>query len=107
MKFVKTWRSVLYKQNKNKTKIFTTTLRLTDIQTLNPTVVPLLQSSRRGKHSFELHMQDKSFYVFAADNEAEMEEWVGTLKKVIQSNDVTASPHSDRISRGRARSQHL
>ena len=42
-------------------------------------------------------MQNKSFYLFAAETEAEMESWVTTLKKVIQTNDSISTPSLDRL----------
>lgn len=51
------------------------------------------KSSRKGKLSFEIQMQEKPFHhLFATETEAELEDWVGALKKVIQSNDSTG-PH--------------
>ena len=47
-----------------------------------------MQSVRRGKCSFEIQMQDKSFFTFATDNEIELEEWVTALSKIIRSNDM-------------------
>ncbi|KAI0241477.1 Dedicator of cytokinesis protein 9 [Lamellibrachia satsuma] len=55
------------------------------------------KSSRRGKHAFQLHMQNKSFYLFAAETEGEMDSWVTTLNKVIQSNDSICTPSLDRL----------
>ncbi len=48
------------------------------------------QQTRRHKNTFQLHMQDKSVYLLGAETEAEMDSWVMTLKKVIQSNDTTS-----------------
>ena len=42
-------------------------------------------------------MQNKSFYLFAAETEGEMDSWVTTLKKVIQTNDSISTPSVDRL----------
>ena len=47
----------------------------------------ILRASKRGRHAFELHMQDKSFYVLAAENDNELDDWIKVLKKVIQANE--------------------
>ena len=57
------------------------------------------QSTKRGKHSFELQMQDKSTYLFAAESDADMEGWVLTFKKVLASNEAVQA-QQDRFIRG-------
>ena len=61
----------------------------------------VIQSTKRGKHSFELQMQDKSTYLFAAESDADMEGWVLTFKKVLASNE-TVQAQQDRFIRGEA-----
>lgn len=46
----------------------------------------LPQNNRVRRFAFELKMQDKSSYLLAADSEAEMEEWVTVLNKILQLN---------------------
>lgn len=38
------------------------------------------------RNGFELKMQDRYSHFLAADSEAEMEEWVATLKQALQSS---------------------
>lgn len=46
----------------------------------------LLQSPKMRRNGFELKMQDRYSHFLAADSEAEMEEWVATLKQALQSS---------------------
>ncbi|XP_062372385.1 dedicator of cytokinesis protein 11 [Sardina pilchardus] len=46
-------------------------------------VLPCVKTKRFG---FELKMQDRYSHLLAADSEAEMEEWVSTLKQALQSS---------------------
>uniref|UniRef100_UPI00398E3B7D dedicator of cytokinesis protein 9-like isoform X5 n=1 Tax=Pristiophorus japonicus TaxID=55135 RepID=UPI00398E3B7D len=45
----------------------------------------VVQNNKIRRFAFELKMQDKSSYLLAADGDQEMEEWVGSLKKILQS----------------------
>lgn len=45
-----------------------------------------IQNSKVRRFAFELKMQDKSTFLLAADSEAEMEEWIGTLNKILHSS---------------------
>ncbi|XP_051016946.1 dedicator of cytokinesis protein 9 isoform X2 [Acomys russatus] len=46
----------------------------------------VIQNNRVRRFAFELKMQDKSSYLLAADSEAEMEDWVTVLNKILQLN---------------------
>lgn len=45
-----------------------------------------LQNNKVRRFAFELKMQDKSTYLLAADSEAEMEDWINTLNKILHSS---------------------
>jgi hypothetical protein len=42
-------------------------------------------------------MQDKSFYLLGADSEGEIDDWIRTLKKVVQSNENNNCDSSDKM----------
>jgi len=53
-------------------------------------------------------MQEKPFHhLFATETEAELEDWVGALKKVIQSNDSTGPQERTKDKGGSMRSLFL
>ncbi|XP_069746626.1 dedicator of cytokinesis protein 9 isoform X4 [Narcine bancroftii] len=45
----------------------------------------VVQNTKIRRYAFELKMQDKSSYLLAADSDLEMEEWIGSLNKILQS----------------------
>lgn len=45
-----------------------------------------VQNSKVRRFAFELKMQDKSTYLLAADSEGEMDDWIGTLNKILHSS---------------------
>ncbi|KAM9836745.1 dedicator of cytokinesis protein 11 [Aulostomus maculatus] len=48
--------------------------------------IDVVQSPKMRRNCFELKMQDRYSHFLAADSEAEMEEWVATLKQALQSS---------------------
>lgn len=47
--------------------------------------IDVVQSPKMRRNGFELKMQDRYSHFLAADSEAEMEDWVATLKQALQS----------------------
>lgn len=48
--------------------------------------VASLQNNKVRRFAFELKMQDKSTYLLASDSEAEMEDWINTLNKILHTS---------------------
>ncbi|XP_048400109.2 dedicator of cytokinesis protein 11 isoform X2 [Stegostoma tigrinum] len=48
--------------------------------------IDVVQCSKMRRYGFELRMQEKCSCHLAAESEQEMEEWITTLRKIIQSN---------------------
>ncbi|XP_061082235.1 dedicator of cytokinesis protein 9-like isoform X3 [Conger conger] len=46
----------------------------------------VIQNTKVKRFAFELKMQDKSTYLLAADSEAEMDEWISTLNRILHSS---------------------
>ncbi|XP_065925413.1 dedicator of cytokinesis protein 9 isoform X3 [Magallana gigas] len=48
-------------------------------------------NSKRGKHCFEVHTNDRPPYVFAAETEADMNDWIKVLNKVINAAETASN----------------
>ena len=49
-----------------------------------------MKSSKRGKLTFEIQMQEKGCHVLAAESEVELDEWVTALKRALEYEDRQA-----------------
>uniref|UniRef100_H9G9U5 Dedicator of cytokinesis 11 n=1 Tax=Anolis carolinensis TaxID=28377 RepID=H9G9U5_ANOCA len=74
--------------------------------------IDVVQCPKMRRNAFELKMLDKYSHYLAAESEQEMEEWLGTLRKIIQVNAeslvpekkeaVEAMPEDDSTSQGKS-----
>uniref|UniRef100_A0A4W6D4K5 Dedicator of cytokinesis 11 n=1 Tax=Lates calcarifer TaxID=8187 RepID=A0A4W6D4K5_LATCA len=58
--------------------------------------IEVVQSPKMRRNGFELKMQDRYSHFLAADSEAEMEEWVATLKQALQSSTEAGQGQEER-----------
>ncbi|KAH0630790.1 hypothetical protein JD844_004007 [Phrynosoma platyrhinos] len=74
--------------------------------------IDVVQCPKMRRNAFELKMLDKYSHYLAAESEQEMEEWLGTLRKIIQINTeslvqekkeaVEALPDDETVSQGKS-----
>ncbi|XP_042336149.1 dedicator of cytokinesis protein 11 isoform X2 [Sceloporus undulatus] len=74
--------------------------------------IDVVQCPKMRRNAFELKMLDKYSHYLAAESEPEMEEWLGTLRKIIQINTeslvqekkeaVEALPDDETVSQGKS-----
>lgn len=69
---------------------------------MNASICICLQNPKRGRFCFELRMTEghKSF-TLAADNEAEMQDWLSKLHSVLQQNKLQEDTRAASLERGK------
>ncbi|XP_064615017.1 dedicator of cytokinesis protein 9-like [Liolophura sinensis] len=59
----------------------------------------VVRNTKKGKFCFEVQMQNGQHYLFGAENESELEEWMQTLKRVIHVAETGSQASTDSRSR--------
>uniref|UniRef100_A0A3P9AG07 Dedicator of cytokinesis 11 n=1 Tax=Esox lucius TaxID=8010 RepID=A0A3P9AG07_ESOLU len=68
--------------------------------------VDVIQCPKMRRNGFELKMQERYSHFLAADSEAEMEEWVVTLKQALQNEDSTSQGKGESLLESLGKSLH-
>ncbi|XP_036367208.1 dedicator of cytokinesis protein 9 isoform X3 [Octopus sinensis] len=60
------------------------------------TASDVIKHTKKGKYCFELQMQDRRSYLLAAENEAELVDWMTAFKAVINANETSSQASTER-----------